>query len=132
MSTASVMRGPNDGRFTFERVDLRNHLDRPPMAAQAAKTSPLGGAFGGTSHSDAFVSLSVRRHPGETPTIGLLLCREKNRLVVEYSLRYVNKPIGVAEWERRASERDRRSATRGRVRLRGRRDRAGRPDAPAA
>lgn len=33
------------------------------------------------------------------PTIGLLLCKSKNKLVVEYALRDLNKPIGVAGWE---------------------------------
>ncbi len=32
------------------------------------------------------------------PTIGLLLCKTKNRLVAEYALRDVNKPMGVAEY----------------------------------
>lgn len=31
------------------------------------------------------------------PTIGLLLCRSKNRLMAEYALRDIQKPIGVAE-----------------------------------
>lgn len=39
------------------------------------------------------------RHPDDKPAIGLLLCRTKNKLVVEYSLRNLAKPIGVAEWE---------------------------------
>lgn len=33
------------------------------------------------------------------PTIGLLLCKSKNRVVAEYSLRDSNKPIGVAEYQ---------------------------------
>ncbi|MBV1858197.1 MAG: DUF1016 family protein [Nannocystaceae bacterium] len=41
----------------------------------------------------------LMRHPDDKPTIGLLLCREKNRVVVEYALRDIKKPIGVAEWE---------------------------------
>jgi predicted nuclease of restriction endonuclease-like (RecB) superfamily len=41
------------------------------------------------------------RHPDDKPTIGLLLCRTKDKLVVEYALRDLNKPIGVAEWETR-------------------------------
>jgi len=41
------------------------------------------------------------RHPDDKPTIGLLLCRAKNRIVVEYALRDLKKPIGVAEWETR-------------------------------
>jgi YhcG PDDEXK nuclease domain len=35
----------------------------------------------------------------DQPTIGLLLCREKNRLVAEYVLRGLAKPIGVAEYQ---------------------------------
>lgn len=39
------------------------------------------------------------RHPDDKPAIGLLLCRTRDKLVVEYALRDLNKPIGVAEWE---------------------------------
>lgn len=39
------------------------------------------------------------RHPDDKPTIGLLLCRSKKRLIVEYALRGLHKPIGVADWE---------------------------------
>jgi len=39
------------------------------------------------------------RHPDDKPTIGLLLCKGKNRLVAEYALRDLRKPIGVADWE---------------------------------
>lgn len=41
----------------------------------------------------------VLRHPDDKPTIGLLLVREKNRTVVEYSLSGFNNPIGVADWQ---------------------------------
>jgi hypothetical protein len=41
------------------------------------------------------------RHEDDQPSIGLLLCRSKNHLVVEYALRDLKKPIGVAEWETR-------------------------------
>jgi predicted nuclease of restriction endonuclease-like (RecB) superfamily len=44
------------------------------------------------------------RHPDDQPSIGLLLCREKNRLTVEYALRDLKKPIGVAEWRTRLVE----------------------------
>jgi len=33
------------------------------------------------------------------PTIGILLCRGKHRLVVEYALRGLARPIGVADWQ---------------------------------
>jgi len=35
----------------------------------------------------------------DKPTIGLLLCKTKKRLVVEYALSGINKPMGVAEYE---------------------------------
>ena len=44
------------------------------------------------------------RHPDDQPTIGLLLCRAKNKLVVEYALRHHGRPIGVAQWQTRLVE----------------------------
>jgi predicted nuclease of restriction endonuclease-like (RecB) superfamily len=38
------------------------------------------------------------REPGDNPSIGLILCREHNRVVVEYALRHVDAPIGVARY----------------------------------
>ena len=35
----------------------------------------------------------------DNPTIGLLLCKNKNNLVAEYSLRDMSKPIGVSEYK---------------------------------
>ena len=37
--------------------------------------------------------------PDDKPTIGLLLCKTQNRLVAEYALSGIDKPIGVAEYE---------------------------------
>lgn len=37
--------------------------------------------------------------PDDQPTIGLLLCRSQNRLVAEYALSGIKKPIGVAEYQ---------------------------------
>lgn len=38
------------------------------------------------------------RHPGDEPSIGLILCKNKKGLIVEYALRDSNKPIGVSEY----------------------------------
>lgn len=35
----------------------------------------------------------------DKPTIGLLLCKTRNRLVAEYALSGINKPIGIAEYQ---------------------------------
>lgn len=37
--------------------------------------------------------------PDDNPTIGLLLCKTQNRLVAEYALSGIDKPIGIAEYE---------------------------------
>ena len=37
-------------------------------------------------------------HADDKPTLGLLLVREKNRVLVEYALGGSKQPIGVAEW----------------------------------
>ena len=35
----------------------------------------------------------------DKPTIGLLLCTQQNRLVAEYALSGIDKPIGVAQYQ---------------------------------
>lgn len=39
------------------------------------------------------------KHPDDNPTIGLLLCKSKKNLTVEYALRSNSSPIGVASYE---------------------------------
>src|SRR5690606_19777165 len=33
------------------------------------------------------------------PTIGIILCKNKNKVTAEYALRDVSKPIGIAEYQ---------------------------------
>jgi len=44
------------------------------------------------------------RHPEDKPSIGLILCKARDRLIVEYALRDLRKPIGVSEWETKLVE----------------------------
>ena len=39
------------------------------------------------------------KHPQDGPTIGLLLCTSKNKVVAEYALRNSAQPLGVAEYQ---------------------------------
>lgn len=39
------------------------------------------------------------RHSADQPTIGLILCQDRNRLVAEYALRGVSKAIGVSQYQ---------------------------------
>lgn len=36
---------------------------------------------------------------GDNPTIGLLLCKSKNKVIAEYALSDIHKPIGVSEYQ---------------------------------
>src|SRR5207244_4329870 len=38
------------------------------------------------------------RHPSDQPSIGIILCKTRNRVIVEYALRDTSKPIGIAEY----------------------------------
>ncbi len=42
---------------------------------------------------------SQLRHPTDNPSLGLLLCKSRDKVVAEYALRDMNKPIGVAEYQ---------------------------------
>jgi predicted nuclease of restriction endonuclease-like (RecB) superfamily len=38
------------------------------------------------------------RHPDDKPSIGIILCRSKNKVIAEYALRDVAKPVGVSSY----------------------------------
>lgn len=35
----------------------------------------------------------------DNPSIGILLCKEKNKVKAEYALKGIKKPIGISEYE---------------------------------
>lgn len=39
------------------------------------------------------------RHSADQLTIGLLICQDKNKIVAEYALKDINKPIGISEYQ---------------------------------
>jgi predicted nuclease of restriction endonuclease-like (RecB) superfamily len=39
------------------------------------------------------------RHDADGPSIGILICKERNKVVAEYALRGMAKPIGISEYE---------------------------------
>jgi predicted nuclease of restriction endonuclease-like (RecB) superfamily len=38
------------------------------------------------------------RHPHDNPSIGLILCKSKDKIEAEYALRDIQKPIGISEY----------------------------------
>lgn len=39
------------------------------------------------------------KHPADQPTVGLILCQHKDQLFAEYTLKDIQKPIGISEYE---------------------------------
>jgi len=46
----------------------------------------------------------LMRHESDAPTIGLILCKSKDRIKAEYALRDINKPIGISQWQTKLVE----------------------------
>jgi predicted nuclease of restriction endonuclease-like (RecB) superfamily len=68
------------------------------------KAVPFEPGFVGQLNLYLAATDDLLKHPDDKPTIGLLLCRSKNQLVVEYSLRGIQSPIGVADWQNQLSD----------------------------
>lgn len=77
------------------------HLKLRCFVVIELKTVPFDAAFVGQLNLYLSATDDLLRHPDDKPTIGLLLCRSNNKLVVEYALRDLDKPIGVAQWATR-------------------------------
>jgi predicted nuclease of restriction endonuclease-like (RecB) superfamily len=75
------------------------HLKLRCFVVVELKAVPFDPAFVGQINLYLSAVDDQLRHAEDRPTIGLLLCRSKHQVVVEYALRGLNKPIGVAGWE---------------------------------
>jgi len=63
------------------------------------KAVPFDAAFVGKLNLYLSAVDDLMKQTDDRPTIGLLLCRGKNHLAVEYALRGLTQPVGVADWE---------------------------------
>ena len=75
------------------------HLKLRCYVVVELKSGPFEPSFVGQLNLYLSAADDLLRHPDDKPTIGLLLCRSKSQLIVEYALRGFAKPIGVADWE---------------------------------
>lgn len=39
------------------------------------------------------------KHPSDNLTIGILLCKDRNKVIAEYAFRGIDRPMGVVEYE---------------------------------
>jgi predicted nuclease of restriction endonuclease-like (RecB) superfamily len=80
------------------------HLKLRCYVVVELKAVPFEPGFIGQLNLYLSATDDLLRHQDDKPSIGLLLCRSKNKLVVEYALRSLKRPIGVAEWEAKIVE----------------------------
>jgi predicted nuclease of restriction endonuclease-like (RecB) superfamily len=92
------------GKNDFYVDLLFYHLKLRCYVVIELKAVPFEPAFVGQLNVYLSAVDDLLKHADDKPTIGLLLCRSKDRIVVEYALRDLNKPIGVAGWETRIVE----------------------------
>lgn len=67
----------------------------------------VGFAFVGSQHhlevggEDYYIDLLfyLLRHEDDQPSIGIILCKAKNKVIVEYALRDTKKPIGISGYK---------------------------------
>ncbi|GAB3940745.1 hypothetical protein GCM10029976_058910 [Kribbella albertanoniae] len=74
------------------------HLELRCYVVVELKAVKFNAAFLGQLGLYMAVVDDILAKDGDKPTIGLLLCRNKNEVVAEYALRGYKAPIGVAEW----------------------------------
>jgi len=75
------------------------HLKLRCYVVVELKAVPFDPGFVGKLNMYLSAVDDLLRHPDDKPSIGLLLCRGKNRLVAEYALRGFGKPMGVSDWQ---------------------------------
>lgn len=81
------------------RIDLLfYHLKLRAYIVIDLKMTPFKPEYAGKMNFYLSAVDDLLRHPDDKPTIGLILCKAKNRLVAEYAIRDIAKPLGVAEF----------------------------------
>lgn len=75
------------------------HLRLRSFVVVELKIGPFRPEYAGKINFYCNVVDDQMRHDDDNPTIGLILCQDKKRVLAEYALRGLNKPIGISEYE---------------------------------
>ncbi|MFN7934023.1 MAG: PDDEXK nuclease domain-containing protein [Bryobacteraceae bacterium] len=82
------------------RLDLLfYHLKLRCFVVIDLKTGPFKPEYAGKMNFYLAAVDDMLKHPSDNPTIGLILCKSKKELVVEYALRNTATPMGIAEFK---------------------------------
>jgi predicted nuclease of restriction endonuclease-like (RecB) superfamily len=63
------------------------------------KISEFQPEFAGKMNFYLSAADDILRHPDDQPSIGIILCKTKNKVIVEYTLRDTQKPMGVSTYQ---------------------------------
>ncbi len=77
------------------------HLRLRAFVVVYLKKGPFKAEYAGKMNFYLSVVDDQLRHATDSPSIGLILCQDRNRVVAEYALKGMIKPIGVSEYELR-------------------------------
>ncbi|NQU50687.1 MAG: DUF1016 domain-containing protein, partial [Planctomycetes bacterium] len=87
------------------RIDLLfYHLELRCFVVVELKTGRFEPEYVGKLNMYLNAVDELKAHSDDNPSIGLLLVKEKDQLVVEYALGGTRKPMGVAQWERQITK----------------------------
>ena len=75
------------------------HLRLRSFVVIDLKIGPFKPEYAGKINFYCNVVDDQMRHESDNPTIGLILCQDKKKILAEYALRGMDKPIGVSEYE---------------------------------
>jgi hypothetical protein len=67
-------------------------------ATEDLKMGPFKPAYTGQMNPYLSAINDLLRRETDQPTIGLILCKSKNQIVAEYTLRDIAKPLGIPEF----------------------------------
>jgi len=62
------------------------------------KNTPFQPEYAGKMNFYISAVDAVMKHKNDNPTIGLILCKSKNKIIAEYTLQNMTNPIGLAEY----------------------------------
>jgi predicted nuclease of restriction endonuclease-like (RecB) superfamily len=81
------------------RLDLLfYHLKLRCFVVIDLKAGPFKPEYAGKMNFYLAAVDDTLKHPSDNPAIGLILCKSKKELVVEYALRHTATPMGIAEF----------------------------------
>jgi predicted nuclease of restriction endonuclease-like (RecB) superfamily len=81
------------------RIDLLfYHLKLRAFVIVDLKMEAFKPEFSGKMNFYLSAADDLLRHPSDQPSIGIIVCKSKNRIVAEYALRDLRKPMGISEY----------------------------------